>query len=387
MSHAIEETEILCYLTNFPTPRMQKKIKVAARCGKVTLIYWKRSDVAFKSGLPDSVLEIPVPAKFSNNRGLFRIVAFILFAFKSWFLLSRANRAKKVYVNYLDVLLIVAMKFRAKDMVFIYAVGDLASVQYGGNPIITGAVKFLEAILMKRVSVLILSSPFFWTEYYEHIYRGRWELIENMPERKLWDNFHAKQNKTPSVVGYIGWIRDRRPIECLIQAVRQLRDDGHDIRIFFAGFGPDDKQIRKITKDFDFVSFHGHYQYDKDAPGLYGKVDIIFSVYDLAVKNARILLPNRFYECAICGLPIIVARHTKLEAYMNQYGTGYSVEFLSVEDIKKALLSHIENDEKSLQIKKALDSLDKSKFFYDRYYPLLNEIFEIGRQAVTVRTG
>ena len=237
MSHVIEETDILCYLTNFPTPRMQKKIKVAARCGRVTLVYWKRSDVAFQSGLPDSVVEIPISAKFLNNRGLSRIIAFILFAFRSWSVLSHAARVKKVYVNYLDVLLIAAMKFREKDIRFIYAVGDLASVQYGGNPITTGVVKFLETLLMKRVSVLILSSPFFWSEYYAHIYSGRWELIENMPERKLWDNFHAKQNKIPSVVGYIGWIRDRRPIECLIQAVRELRDNGDDIRVFFAGFG------------------------------------------------------------------------------------------------------------------------------------------------------
>ncbi|MDI6741569.1 MAG: hypothetical protein QMD11_02425 [Smithella sp.] len=98
----------------------------------------------------------------------------------------------------------------------------------------------------------------------------------------------------------------------------------------------------------------------------------------MAVKNARILLPNRFYECAICGLPIIVAKNTKPEEYMNQYGTGYSAGYLSVEETKKALLSHVENDEKSMKIKKALDSIDKSKFFYGQYYPLLKEIFEIG---------
>lgn len=377
MSHTIEETDILCYLTNFPTPRMQKKIKVAAKRGKVTLVYWKRSDVAFESGLADRVLEIPVRASFLNNRGLFRIIAFIIFALKSWPLLRRAYRVKKVYTNYLDVLLITCLGFRQRDIGFIYDIGDLSFVQYGGNPIITRAVSLIEKKLLKKVSVLILSSPFFWSEYYAHIYRGRWELIENMPESKIWENFHGKQDKNPCVVGYIGWIRDRKPIQCLFTAVKQLRKAGYDIRVFFAGFGPDDKKVGQTAVDFNYVSYYGHYQYDKDVLSLYSQVDIIFSVYDISIKNAKILLPNRFYECIICKLPIIVAKETKLEAYINQYGIGYAVDYLSVSDIKKALISHISNDSKAGQIMQALSAVDKSSFFYDQHYPVLADIFSV----------
>lgn len=382
--HTVDETEILCYLTNFPTPRMQKKIKVAAECGKVTVVYWKRSAVDFKSGLADSVLEIPVAASFGNTRGFCRIIAFLIFALKSWPLLGRTRRVKKIYVNYLDVLLVACLRFRKRDLEFIYAVGDLASVQYGGPPLITGPVKFLEKRLMQRISVLILSSPFFWSEYYEQIYRGRWELIENMPEKKTWENFRGKQNKKTCVVGYIGWIRDSRPIKCLLTAVRELREEGYDIGVFFAGFGPDDEEIRRKAENLDFISFHGHYQYDQDAPLLYSKVDIIFSVYDLSVKNGKILLPNRFYECAICGLPIIVAKGTKLETYMNRYGIGYSVDYLSVDEMKKALISHVCGDVRAVKIKKALDAIDKSQFFYDRYYPVLAAIFNIDQRPERV---
>jgi glycosyltransferase involved in cell wall biosynthesis len=360
---------------------MQKKIKIAAECGKVTIIYWKRSAVAFKSGLSDSVLEIPVAASFVNNKGFCRIVAFMIFALKSWSLLRRIQKVKKVYVNYLDVLLVACLRFGKKDIDFIYAVGDLASVQYGGHSLITGAVKYLEKMLMKRVSVLILSSPFFWSEYYDHVYQGRWELIENMPEKKIWGNFRSKQYRKPCVVGYIGWIRDCKPIQCLLAAVKELREEGYDIQIFFAGFGPDNEEVKRVAADLDFVSFYGHYQYDTDAPNLYSRVDIIFSVYDISVKNAKILLPNRFYECIICGLPIIVAKETKLEAYMNKYGIGYSVDYLSAGDVKDALISHINCNVRAMQIKQALNSVDKSQFFYDRYYPVLADIFKINLKS------
>jgi len=369
MSHSIEETDILCYLTNFPTPRMQKKIKVAAGCGKVTVVYWKRQAVDFRSGLPDRILEIPVAASCGNNRGFCRIVAFMIFALKSWSMMRRVSKVRKVYINYLDVLLVSRLRFRKRNIEFIYAVGDLASVQYGGHPLITGPVKFLEKMLMKKVSMLILSSPFFWSEYYQHIYRGRWALVENMPEKKIWKNFLGKQDKKTCVVGYIGWIRDSRPIKCLLTAVKELRREGYDIRVFFAGFGPDDQEIRKTAADLDFVSFYGHYQYDKEAPDLYSRVDIIFSVYDISVKNGKILLPNRFYECIVCGLPIIVAKETKLQNYMDQYGIGYAVDYLSVSDMKEALISHVSGDARSVKIKNALDAIDKSGFFMTNTIP------------------
>ena len=323
------------------------------------------------------MLEIPVRASFLNNRGLFRIIAFIIFALKSWSLLRRADRVKKVYTNYLDVLLITCLWFRQRDIGFIYDVGDLSSVQYGGNSIITKSVRFIEKKLLKKVSILILSSPFFLSEYYAHIYRGRWELIENMPESKIWENFQGKQDKKPCVVGYIGWIRDRKPIQCLFTAVKELREAGYDIRVFFAGFGPDDKKVKQTALDFSYVSYYGHYQYDKDVLTLYSQVDIIFSVYDISIKNAKILLPNRFYECIICELPIIVAKETKLEDYMNKYGIGYAVDYLSVNDIKGSLISHINNDNKATQIKQALSAVDKSSFFYDQYYPVLADIFSV----------
>jgi len=159
--------------------------------------------------------------------------------------------------------------------------------------------------------------------------------------------------------------------------VKQLREAGYDIRVFFAGFGPDDKKVGQTAANFNYVSYYGHYQYDKDVLSLYSQVDIIFSVYDISIKNAKILLPNRFYECIICELPIIVAKETKLEDYINKYGIGYAVDYLSVSDIKKALISHISNDSKAGQIKQSLSAVDKSSFLYDQYYPVLKDIFSV----------
>ena len=254
MKHAsAPEADILCYFTSMPTPRMQKIVRAASKQGTVRVIYWKRSGLEFQSGLGDCATEIPVSASFLNNRGLCRILAFLIFAWKSWQLLRLEKNVRIVYVNYLDVLLIAAIAFRKSKAKFIYGIGDLSPVQYGGSPLVNKTVRRLEQALMKRVNVLILSSPFFWSEYYAAIYQGEWRLIENMPPARVWKDFRREPVSGRCTVGFIGWIRDRQPIECMLEAVAQLRADGHDVHVFFAGFGPDEERVRQYCADREDV--------------------------------------------------------------------------------------------------------------------------------------
>lgn len=375
MKHAISETDILGYFTNFPTPRMQKIIRAASGQGRVSVIYWKRSNIDFQSGLSDCAREIPVVASFLHNRGICRIIAFLIFVCKSLLLLRRAKNVRIVYVNYLDVLLVAALAVRRRGVKFIYGIGDLSPAQYGGVPWVNATVRRLEKALLRRVSFLILSSPFFWDEYYAQIYSGRWELIENMPVAKVWEGFRAKTSRTPCVVGFVGWIRDYKPIECLLRAVDGLRYDGIDVHIFFAGFGPDDARIRKLCTDLDYVAFSGPYQYDRDAQALYSRVDIIFSVFDVGVANSRILMPNRFYDAIAAGIPLMVARGTKLAGRVEALGIGYAVEYLSEADMKDALMSHIRYDGEAKRIAEALRKVDKQAYFYDPYKKVLSNLF------------
>ena len=372
---SVPEADILCYFTNMPTPRMQKIIRAASKQGQVSVIYWKRSDMDFQSGLADCATEIPVSASFLNNRGVFRMIAFLLFAVKSWRLLQSAKSARVVYVNYLDVLLIAIGAFRWRKVKFICSIGDLSPAQYGGNALVNKAVSVVEKMLLRRVDVLILSSPFFWDEYYSKIYTGRWQLIENMPRARVWEGFQPKEKKGSCVVGYIGWIRDYKPIECLIEAAGDLRREGLDVRVFFAGFGPDEKRLRSLCGNLDYVDFRGPYQYDRDIRSLYEQIDVVFSVFDIGVANSKILLPNRFYEAIIAGLPIIVAQNTMLAGRVDALGVGYLVDYLSKDEMKAALQSHNRGDEKARAIRQALQSIDKSAYFYEPYEAVLSEVF------------
>ena len=354
---------------------MQKIIRAASSQGRVSVIYWKRFGIDFRSGLSDCATEIPVSASFLHNRGICRTIAFLIFACKSWRLLRRAKKARIVYVNYLDVLLIAACAFCGSDVKFIYGIGDLATAQYGGRAMVNNAVRLLEKALLKRVHVLILSSPFFWSEYYSKIYSGRWQLIENMPRAEVWALFKPREIRVPCVVGYIGWIRDYKPIECLLTAVGELRKEGFDARVFFAGFGSDEDRVRRMAMNMDYVSFRGPYQYKTDAPALYSQVNVIFSVFDVGVANSKILMPNRFYDAIAGGIPLIVARDTKLAERVLALGIGYAVDYMSVEQMKASLKSYMVFDDEAKQIAFALQSVERPAYFYDQYNRVLSDMF------------
>ncbi|MFO7568525.1 MAG: glycosyltransferase [Smithellaceae bacterium] len=385
MPHILEETDILFYLTNLAMTNVQRHLRVASSGARVTVVYWKRPDINFPCDLSDRILTIPVEAAFFNHSAVGRMVAFLIFALKSWRLLRRARGAKKVYVNYLDVLGVASLALWKKDVAFIYSVADLSPVQYGRRRWLNATVARAEKWLIRKVRYLILTSPFFWSEYYSKIYSGRWHLIENLPEAKVWENFRRRERRGDCVIGYIGWIRECRPVACLFEAVAQLRAENYDVSVFFAGFGPEEAEVKALAKGRNDILFYGPYAYEQDIANLYGRVDMVFAVYDATVANSQILMPHRFYEAVICGLPILAARGTKLAERVDALGVGYTVDCLSTEQMKAALMSHLTCDSHASRISASLKAADKSAYFYDQYDTVLSEIFAIATRKDDVQ--
>jgi hypothetical protein len=173
MGHILEETDILFFLTNLAMTNVQRHLRAASSGARVTVVYWKRPGVDFPCDLSDRILTIPVQAAFFNRSAAGLMMAFVIFALKSWRLLRRARGAKKVYVNYLDVLGVASLAFWKTRVAFIYSVADLSPVQYGRRRRLNAMVSRAEKWLLRKVRYLILTSQFFWSEYYSNIYSGR----------------------------------------------------------------------------------------------------------------------------------------------------------------------------------------------------------------------
>jgi glycosyltransferase involved in cell wall biosynthesis len=290
--------------------------------------------------------------------------------------LRSISDVRVIHVDFIDVLLIVRiyLAFHWKKVRLYYDVGDLSESE---RVLLNRIVQTPERLLLKRIDILIYSSPFFWDEYYRNIYSGNRLLIENMPERSILGSIASRQNAESMVIGFIGSLRYRVTLDRLIRVVSGLRNEGYKVRIFLAGSGPDYTYIEDKVKDMDFIDFYGPYDYTKEIASLYEKIDIAFSVYDTRIKNVRYALPNRLYESIVCRKPLIVAKETRLSGYVQKLGVGYSVAYDSDEEYREAILDILKNGVRYQTILKNLQLINRNNFFYDKYYTILDQLYNL----------
>ena len=116
-----------------------------------------------------------------------------------------------------------------------------------------------------------------------------------------------------------------------------IRDSGKcGAKLLFAGGGGTDddySEIKNYCKNKNFVEFTGKYNYNNDIASLYGRCDVIYSVYDADNPNVKIALPNKLYEAVYCELPIIVAKETYLSDIVNKMGVGVAVSHKNADEL------------------------------------------------------
>lgn len=89
------------------------------------------------------------------------------------------------------------------------------------------------------------------------------------------------------------------------------------------------------------VLFGGPFD-NAEKPEIYKSIDVINSIYGVAGLETTTAIPNRLYDAAIYGCPIIVSKGTYLAECVNAYKLGIAVNVLD-EDIFEALDLYLEN--------------------------------------------
>ncbi|MCF2132039.1 glycosyltransferase [Strepomyces sp. STD 3.1] len=357
---------------NDPNPRFIKRMKFTCENGlKTYLIYWNRG-INTPYTLPDNVVCYPVNLKVKLGDRIKKFFLLPIFLYKG---LIRLIKIKPdiIHVGLIDMLFTATIykTFFNKKVKIIYEIGDLPKFiinkHSGIKEILRKFIVYLEKKLSKGISLLILTSPYFWDEYYqEFVEEEKYLYIANAPSKELFGKFKKKDLNGRIVIGYIGFVRYKKQILNLIDAVRKYKDT---FEIYIAGEGPDAKEIREYivnTNAGDFVTMSGAYNYSRDILNIYSKVDIVYSVYDTSFENVKLALPNKLYEAIVCELPMIVAKNTQLEKFVLDYKIGYSVDDQDVEDLSN-LLKLIKEDPRVLENASQLSPEIKNSNFVEEY--------------------
>lgn len=320
---------IVFLLSHIPNPRMLKRIKVLENKFSISVIYWDRclsNKEDFEINKKHRIEKISVPAPM--GKPLKRIIPWIKFLLKSIYLLKDTSPSI-LHVNNVDMLFIAVIykKFFKDTVKIVYEIADLPKYCFvkkirSIKNIFQILFQKFEGGLMKSISKIILTSPYFWDEYYsKHLNKDKYLFIPNVPYKSLFGNYSKVLNKK-FTVGFIGSVRFSSQIKLLIDAVEQMDED---IQILIAGNGPEYEDVKEYASNKAFVEMFGPYNYEKEIVGLYEKIDCVYSIYDTKKENIKIALPNRLYESIVCGLPIIAAKDTALGKFIEEKEIGFAV--------------------------------------------------------------
>ncbi len=284
----------------------------------------------------------------SSGNPVTRLPQYFLYARKARKLLD-SIRPELIHVQGVDMLKIAyGYKKKHADVKVIYEVGDLHKliVDRQTNPVL----KIVQSFLLRKdrryascCDMLIVTSMKFYEDYFSaFIPEEKLLYMPNVPDLKSFASYKRKTDG-PFTVGFIGNVRYRKQIRNLIDA-----GDALNIHLLIVGYEAEPREIEALCKDKPNIEQSGRFDFDSQVAELYGKCDVMYSIYDADMKNVTVALPNKLYEAVYCEMPLIVAKDTYLAQIVDDWGVGVAVD-------------HREPDE----LIQALDRLRNDRDFYD----------------------
>jgi succinoglycan biosynthesis protein ExoL len=196
------------------------------------------------------------------------------------------------------------------------------------------ALRMVERALMRRSSLLVVSSPAFMEHYFEPVQGVGTSLFIDtlLVENKALElgPAHAPKRPPPPAgppwrIGWMGAIRCRKSLD-ILTALAARRPDLVEVQIHgrpaYTEFDDFDAQVASTPN----VSFHGSYT-AADLPRIYGDVHFSWAVdYMEEGLNSAWLLPNRIYESGRYGATPIALAGVQTGRYLAERGFGVRLD-------------------------------------------------------------
>ena len=363
--------------SHIPDPRIQKRIEALEKEFNISLICWDRmqqTEQPFEASCCNNITKFNIRAPQGKPvQRIIPLMKYMLCAIKALIY----EKPDIIHAGNLDMLFIASVYkyIFDKKVKIVYEVADLHKYAFVKR---ISSLRTLFAILLQKlekrltsgVSKLILTSPYFWEEYFsKFVTADKYLFIPNVPSKKIFGSYVRRVHNS-FTIGFIGLIRYVDQLKMLIDAVGELDED---VKVFIAGSGPGYNDIFEYSKGKDYIEMYGPYNYEKEIINLYEKVDCVYAVYDTKLNNVKIALPNRLYEAIVCEIPIIAAKGTKLGQFIEENKIGITVNDNDKEELKDALRSLTK--EKLIFYQQNCNRI-KSNYYYEENSKKLLDVYK-----------
>ena len=195
-----------------------------------------------------------------------------------------------------------------------------------GEGLKSNFLRWVERGLLRRVSLILVSSPGFTREYFSrrHPHAPPSLLVENRPLSLTAQPVVRPgpvERKAPWRIGWFGMIRCRRSFDILKSLARAMKGD---VEVIIRG-----RPTPAVFPDFErdvaatpYFRFGGAYA-AQDLPQLYEEVDFVWTMdFYEAGQNSSWLLPNRLYEGGAFDKPALAERQVEAGRWLMARGSG-----------------------------------------------------------------
>jgi succinoglycan biosynthesis protein ExoL len=250
---------------------------------------------------------------------------------------NRLRDADVLYARNIDQLLLAL----AADGLFglrkriVYEVLDVQPIMArpGAFPRFLRAV---ERLCLSKIGLLVVSSPAFHRSYYDPVqhYTGPWYLLENKlrnsaatllerprPNRGSDDTWRRGYRW---VVAYYGLIRGQATFDLIVRLAERLQDT---VLFKFRGIltTVDEGSFRAALRRLPNLVYEGDYAIPRDLPELYGSADFVWALdLENVESNSRWLLPCRFYEAGLFGVPCLAVKGFEFGDMVERLDVGWT---------------------------------------------------------------
>jgi len=345
-----------------PDPRIMNRVDALHGRYRIIFFFWDRFDG--KISIDESKLE-RVYVKKGQSRGMrvstfFGYMGFIAGAIR----VLRHERPDIIHAYRVESLIAASLYafFSDRDVKIVYEIADLPSCVFPrGRNLLKKALASLsgrlEKRLIKRASFLVFTSPAFYEYYYQSFAADIPRVIQECVVNPEVLAGYERASGFPSTVtmAFYGNMRYLDSIECAAAAV----DSVDKARFSLAGFTQNEKRLKRIVEAHPGTTNSGIFK-GGSIGKMYSGVDVIYSAYETEDINARVLLPNKYYEAIMLGLPVIVSEGTYLSELVLRHGIGYAVDIHDTERLARIL-----RDLDEAEMARIKKNCEKARGLYD----------------------
>lgn len=245
----------------------------------------------------------------------------------------------------LDLLFItwLALLGIRKKPELIYDIGDIRTslVKKG---VTAKVLRAIERFLLKRISLLMVTSEAYITEYFEGLQGMKGVeilMLENklnkddtpppisrMPD--LWSD------KRPLIIGYFGVLRCRKSLKLLNRIA--LEGEGK-VKVIVRGVYLDTEDLDGMIRENPYMSFEGPYVFPDDLAKIHSEVDLSWLVHAHTRQNTMWARIFRFYHACFYGVPMIAQNGSKDGDEVLRYDIGFCIDIEKPDEAIQALLN------------------------------------------------